>query len=145
MGKSNVPTDVFKNVDMAAPDECWPWKGKINSKDQRPYITIEGVRRAAYVIVYELYSGEQAMGRYILHSCDNSICCNPHHLSWGSHQDNMDDMKQRDRHGLPKTVVRAIKNLLNSNKTHQEIATLYGVSRESITAINNGRGKSIDY
>ena len=85
------------------------------------------------------------MGRYILHSCDNSICCNPHHLSWGSHQDNMDDMKQRDRHGLPKTVVRAIKTLLDGDKTHQEIATLYGVSRESITAINNGRGKSIDY
>ena len=145
MGKSNVPTDVFKNVDMATPDECWPWKGKVNAKDQRPYLTIAGVRRAAYVIVYELYSGEQALGRYILHSCDNSICCNPHHLSWGSHQDNMDDMKKRDRHGLPKTVVRAITNLLGESKTHQEIATLYGVSREIITAINNGRGKSIDF
>ena len=144
MGKSNVPTDVFKNVDMATPDECWPWKGKVNAKDQRPYLTISGVRRAAYVIVYELYSGERAENRYILHSCDNSICCNPHHLSWGSHQDNMDDMKQRDRHGLPKTVVRAIKSLLGNDKTHQEIATLYGVSRETITAINNGRGKQVD-
>jgi len=144
MGKSNVPTDVFKNVNMAMPDECWPWKGKINNKDKRPYVTIEGIRRPAYVIVYELYSGEQAMGRYILHSCDNSVCCNPHHLSWGSHQDNMDDMKKRDRHGLPKTVVRAIKNLLADSKTHQEIATLYGVSRETITAINNGRGKNVD-
>ena len=144
MGKSNVPTDVFKNVDMATPDECWPWKGKVNAKDQRPYLTVSGVRRAAYVIVYELYSGEQALGRYILHSCDNSICCNPNHLSWGSHQDNMDDMKNRDRHGLPKTVVRAIRKLLDGVETHQQIASLYGVSRETITAINNGRGKQVD-
>jgi|TARA_R110000822_G_scaffold300834_2_gene424368 DNA-binding XRE family transcriptional regulator len=144
MGKSNVSTDVFKSVAMAGPDDCWPWKGKINAKDQRPYITVSGIRRAAYVIVYELYTGEQADGRYALHSCDNSVCCNPYHLSWGSHQDNMDDMRNRDRHGLPKTVIRSIRKLLDNKKTHQHIAELYGVSRETITAINNGRGKQVD-
>ena len=48
-------------------------------------------------------------------------------------------MKERDRHGLPKIVVRAILKLLSENKTHKEIAELYGVSRETITAINTGR------
>ena len=125
-------------------DACWEWKGKPNPKDGRPYITIEGARRPAYVIVLELHTGEHAGGRYALHSCANRICCNPHHLNWGNHQDNMDDMKERDRHGLPRTVIRAIHKLLEGTATHQEIADLYGVSRETITGINNGRGKSAD-
>ena len=136
MGRKNAPTDVFKSVDMRTPDECWPWKGKVNAKDERPYITIGGSRRPAYSVVLELYSGEQANERYALHSCDNKICCNPHHLSWGTHQDNMNEMKERERHGLPRTVLRAIRKLLTEERTHQEIAELYGVSRETITAIN---------
>ena len=144
MGRANVPTNVFKSVEMSTPDECWPWKGTVNAKDGRPYITIEGVRRPSYVIVLELFTGEEADKRYALHSCDNRICCNPHHLSWGNHQDNMNEMKERDRHGLPKTVVRAILKLLQDGKTHRSIADLYGVSRETITAINNGRGKQLD-
>jgi hypothetical protein len=147
MPKKNIPTDVFININMHDGDieVCWEWKGKPNAKDGRPYITIEGARRPAYVIVLELYTGEHADGRYAIHSCDNCICCNPHHLNWGTHQDNMDDMKERDRHGLPRTVVRAIHKLLDSGKdTHQTIADLYGVSRETITGINNGRGKSTE-
>ena len=143
MGKSNVPTDVFKNVDMATPDECWPWKGKINSKDQRPYITIEGVRRAAYVIVYELYSGEQAMGRYILHSCDNSVCCNPHHLSWGSHQDNMDDMVSMGRQYRPIGVKNWATKLSDAEVIeirslpglYRDIGAIYGIAPSTVGSI----------
>ena len=139
MSRSNDTRDVFRFIDMGSKDECWPWKNKVNAKDGRPYITIQGTRRPSYVIVLELYSGEQADGRYALHSCDNKICCNPHHLSWGSHQSNMDEMKERERHGLPKIVVRAITKLIDEGKTQQEIADLYGISREAISAIKNGR------
>ena len=137
----NIPTDVFKRINMHRGDSsvCWEWTGALNAKDGRPYITIQGVRRPAYVIVLELHTGEQANTRYACHSCDNSTCCNPHHLSWGTHQDNMNEMKERERHGLPTTVVRSIRNLLSSGRSHSDIAHLYGVSRETITAINNRR------
>jgi len=139
MGKGNEPADVFKKIHIRSKEECWPWKGKVNTKDGRPYITIQGVRRPAYIVVLELCSGEKAEGRYVLHSCDFPICCNPHHLSWGTHQDNMNDMKERERHGLPRTVVRSIYALLVEGRTHREIASLYGVSRETITALNRSR------
>lgn len=147
MAKKNEPVDVFKSIDMEATElyndkanaPCWPWKGKINAKDNRPYITIAGKRRAAYIVVLELHTGESAKGRMALHSCDNSICCNPHHLRWGTHAINMEDMKERERHGLPKIVVRAIRKLLKEKRTHKEIAELYGVTRETVTAINTGR------
>ena len=141
MPKKNSPNDIWQQIDMRHKDKCWLWKGKVNAKDGRPYITIEGKRRPVYVISLELYSGEEAKGRVARHSCDNPICCNPHHLSWGSHQDNMNDMKERERHGMPKTVVRAILKLIETGKTQQEIADLYGISREAVSAINTGRNK----
>jgi hypothetical protein len=139
--KRNKPMDVFKFIDMKKGDieVCWPWKRKLNKGDNRPYITIDGSRRPSYVVVYELFTGEEAGDRVARHSCDNPVCCNPHHLSWGSHQDNSDDMKERERHGLPKTVIRAIRKLLNDGRTQSDIADLYGVSRETISAIATER------
>ena len=66
-------------------------------------------------------------------------CCSPHHLRWGTHQDNMNDMKERERHGLPKIVIRAICKLLSEGKTQSAIAELYGISRETVSSISTGR------
>ena len=142
MARKNKPEDVFKHIDMKGGDhgQCWPWTRGVNQKDGRPYFTFNGKCRPAYAIVLELATGtKQKKGKMALHSCDNPICCNPSHLNWGTHQDNMNEMKERERHGLPRTVIRAIRNLLSDNRPHQQIANLYGVSRETITAIHNGR------
>ena len=137
----NKPTDVFLSINMRNGDKslCWPWTGSLNQSDGRPYFTVNDRRRTAYSIVLELASGEAPNRRVARHKCDNPICCNPSHLQWGSQQDNIDDMKERQRHGLPKIVVRAIKKLLSKGVTHEEIADRYGVSRETITWINNDR------
>lgn len=89
-------------------------------------------------IIYEMFYGEKLEQRMLVrHTCDNSWCCNPHHMEKGTHQQNMDDMVERDRHGLPHTVVRAIRKLGKEGHTHQEIADLYGVSRSTVTRIMN--------
>jgi len=139
MSRNNVPHDVFKHIDMRGNDDCWEWKGKINAKDNRPYFTVNGKRRPSYAYVLETYTGEIQKGRQVLHSCDNTTCCSPHHLRWGTHQDNMNDMKERERHGLNRTVVRAILKLIEDGRSHEDIAGLYGISREAVTAIHNGR------
>ena len=144
MSKPNEPEMIFQHINMHRGDRnvCWEWKGKVNKKDGRPYFTIQGKRRPAYVIVLELTTGIlQTVDQVARHKCDNCICCNPNHLLWGTHQDNMNDMKERDRHGVPKTVVRAIKKLLTKGDTQQEIADLYGLSREAVSAIATGRNK----
>ena len=138
----NKPQDVFKHINMCGNHDCWEWKGKLNEKDGRPYFTIDGKRRPSYVIVLESFTGvKQKKGMVARHNCDNPICCSPHHLKWGSHQDNMDDMKGRDRHGVPKTVARAIRKLYQNGSTQQTIADLYGLSREAISAITTERNK----
>ncbi len=40
-------------------------------------------------------------GRYVLHSCDNRICCNPAHLRYGTQRDNVHDAISRQRHVNP--------------------------------------------
>ena len=42
-----------------------------------------------------------ADGRYVLHSCDNRLCCNPRHLRYGSQLDNVRDAIARKRHVNP--------------------------------------------
>jgi len=134
MGQTNKPVDVFKRVNMHDGDKdvCWEWKGKLNKKDGRPYFRVDGLAKAAYVYSLELFSGEPSDGRHALHSCDNEVCCNPHHLRWGSHDDNMADMKERDRAGVNKVVRAAIRELLTEGKSHREIAKLYGLSKGTI-------------
>ena len=141
MAYKNVVTDIFKHIDMKGGNvnECWEWKGKLNPKDGRPYFTINGLRRPSYAIVLEASSGESQEDRITRHNCDNPICCNPNHLVWGDHQDNMNDMKKRERHGLPKIVIRAIRKLLHKGQSQSKIAELYGISRETVSSISTNR------
>jgi hypothetical protein len=135
---TNKKTDVFQHIDMSGgQDACWPWKSAV-AGNKRPYFTIEGRKVLAYRLVKELVTGTSlhGVGR---HTCDNPICCNPRHIVEGTHQQNMDDMKGRERHGLPHHVVKSIRRLLNAGRTQQEIADLYGTSRETISAIATNR------
>jgi len=145
MPRKNNINDVFRNINMHGGnrDVCWEWKGSINKKDGRPYFTVEGRKRPAYNVALEAFIGHAPdSGCVARHRCDNPICCNPTHLDWGSKQDNSDDMVSRERHGLPKTVIRAIRTLLKEERSQQEIADLYGVSRETVSSIATGRSHS---
>jgi DNA-binding XRE family transcriptional regulator len=143
----NEPVDVFRVYAMCGDDECWPYTGSAwggRSQDQRPYFMAAGRRQIAYRWVYELYYGVVLTpDKSILHSCDNGAfpiaCGNPKHMRVGTHQENMEDMKARNRHGMPAHVVQAIRKLLSQGRTQQEIADLYGVARETISAIATQR------
>ena len=146
--RSRNKTDVFQFINMrikdGKPDQdaCWYWKedAPVSGRDNRPTFTFGGRRYLAYRVVYELHTGEKLeQDEVVRHKCDNKQCCNPFHLEKGSHQENMNDMKERERHGLTHHAVRGIKRLLAEAKlSHAQIAENYGVSRQTITAINNG-------
>ena len=141
---ANRPIDIFKKINMHDGDRtvCWEWLGVIDKS--RPYFVIKGKKLLVYRVMFDIMNENVLQSDEVIrHSCDNPICCNPMHLNRGSQQDNMNDMKERARHGLPHHSVRNIKKLLAEGKqTHQEIADLYGTTRENITAINTGRSYS---
>ena len=143
---SNSPTDVFKHIKMQGPDDCWPWTTGTwggRQSDRRPYFQAGSRRRIAYRWVYELVNGELPEDALILHSCNQGGypigCCNPAHMRIGTHDENMKDMTDRQRHGVPHMVVRAIRRLIEQGETQQNIADRYGLTREAVSAIATGR------
>jgi predicted XRE-type DNA-binding protein len=151
MTRVNKRTDVFQHIDMSGgADACWPWQqapgatsydmktgAKSIKSKPRPYFTVQGRKHMATRLVYELVNGvEITPDQFILHQCDNSMCCNPKHMRLGTHDENMKEMVERDRHGLPHDTVKRIRVALMQKKlTQQEIADLTGVSRATIGRI----------
>jgi hypothetical protein len=146
--KRNKPTDVFRYIDMQTGPEwknpqtgevsrCWPWKGALNDQG-RPFFSLNGKKVIAYRLTYELATGDTLGDRMWRHHCDNPACCNPSHGVPGTNVDNMDDMKQRGRHGLPHHAVRYIKKLIRQGVHDATIAELYGTGVSTIKDIRLG-------
>lgn len=145
MGRANEPHDVFGYIDMSGgEDACWPWTGSTGGgtgkSKPRPYFQVDGKKWLAYRLVWLLVYGEELPSEVMLcHKCDNSICCNPKHLEKGDNQSNMDEMVERDRHGLSHVAVRRIRWMLATRElTHQEIADLNETSKSTVGRIARG-------
>jgi len=146
--KNNSAHGVFLHVNMLTGPEykdpetgvvsrCWPYTLATNNEG-RPYYTVAGKKILAYRLVYELVKGVELGNKIFRHKCDNQICCNPDHGIPGSHQENMDDMKSRERHGLPHVTVQAIRKAAAAGVlTHAQIGTAFGVSRQTVGKIVN--------
>lgn len=142
---SNKAYGVFKKVNMHQGDAnvCWEWQGALDGVG-RPCYEWDGKKSTAYRLVYQLFHNiKLPKGIVVRHKCDNKVCCNPHHLEEGTHQQNMNDMKERERHGISHYMVRAIKNLLKDKTlTHSEIAMRLGVSNHTVGRIARGEAYS---
>jgi hypothetical protein len=78
----------------SATNECIVAKFKPRS----PYPTIKVGGKECKVgwLILERTEALRPDGQEMRHLCGNTKCCNPRHLTWGTHLDNMDDWK---RHG----------------------------------------------
>lgn len=148
MSKTNVSIDVFRLINMLTgpiwkdpetgeESRCWPFTGKTNSEN-RPYIQIGGKKKLAYRVVYETVTGELLGMRLYRHKCDNEICCNPKHGLPGDNQQNMNDMKERERHGMSHHMVRGIRKLIADDIPDEVIAGIYGKGRSTIYDVRMG-------
>ena len=106
----------------------------------------------AHRLVYCDYHGidhSDIKGMVVRHTCDNRKCINPEHLVIGTHQDNMDDMKKRNRtakgeaHGRAKLSEVDIKTIrdryIRGSKVHglSAIAKDFGVAFQTVSKIVN--------
>lgn len=131
------------------PDDCWEWPGSKNSHGYGHINRqVDGKQKtiATHRIAYALKNGPIPPGLVILHSCDNPACCNPNHLSAGTHQDNTDDKMAKGRHKVvtghdhyeSRFTPDQIQDIRADKATQEAIAAFYGVSQSTISRIKAG-------
>lgn len=87
---------VDKTPGQGPQGECWEWQGSRVPDGYGQFWlngSMVGAHRAALLVTL----GSLTEGLEVLHSCDNRPCCNPAHLSEGTHQDNLGDAATKGR------------------------------------------------
>jgi hypothetical protein len=133
-------------------NECWIFIGGRSTQGYGYISDGNGKKWRAHILSYTLNKGDVPEGMLVLHTCDNPSCINPDHLFLGNHQDNVDDMraKNRDAYGhnkgemngqakLTEDNVIIIKRLLASDQyTQDQIGAMFGVTRGAVKQIKRG-------
>ena len=129
-------------------DECllWPYRcrkdgyGDVQHEKKRWRVT-----RLTWLLVY----GSLDETLFILHSCDNPPCFNPKHLFQGTQDDNMKDMRKKNRwksvnptngadhhsHKLSADEVVEIRSRYRPGILQVHLAKEFGVSQSAISGL----------
>lgn len=153
----------FDNKYMPEPNSgCWIWLGAVWKcrGGARGNIIVNGRPRFAYRVSYELHIGPVPDGLLVCHSCDTPICVNPDYLFVGTHADNMLDMVRKGRwraghcksgprkaaspyhrgetNPHAKLTAEQVRAIRASTSASTALASMYGVTRSTITHIRDG-------
>lgn len=106
----NSLQDRFWEKVEKTPGGCWVWQGAKRGKGYGDIYVGDGRRMATHQLSYQWAHGTIPDGMFVLHRCDNKLCVNPDHLFTGTHQDNMDDLKEKTRLGIRPHFLKVRKN-----------------------------------
>ena len=127
---------------------CWVWTGA-TLRGGYGQFQESGRTRQAHRGSWEAAFGPIPEGMLVCHKCDNPPCVNPEHLFLGTPADNMLDRDSKGRQRTPKGSnngsaklsehdVSIVKTLLGLGVQGKLLATLYGVTKSTISLIKNG-------
>lgn len=128
---------------------CWEWTASTAGKGYGQ-MKVPGERKQEYAhrISYMMHYGEIPEGMNVCHSCDNPKCVKPSHLFLGTVKDNLQDMKNKDRHlkgernaksKLTEEQVRHIHRLHDEGMSQGKIGKSFGVASGTIFKIIHGQ------
>lgn len=96
--KASPPRERFwPKVERGKPDQCWPWTGAIGLGGYGNFGWSKQRTVNAHKAAFILDRGAVPTGMVVMHRCDNRVCCNPAHLTLGTHRDNTQDAIAKGR------------------------------------------------
>lgn len=141
----------WSKVNIGAPEQCWEWRASTFGSGYGRFKIANHIVASANRVALVIHTGKDCLDLFALHQCDNPRCCNPHHLYWGTHSDNMKDMIVRKRrrpvdqsgarNGAAKLSPehhRAIVDRLKRGWSNTFIAQHLPVTASQVSAIRRG-------
>ncbi|MCC3246639.1 HNH endonuclease [Methylocystis sp. WRRC1] len=139
-----------RKYERKGPDECWPWKAATSGFGYGRF-KINGRLYSSHRIAYSLSKGRIPSGGgwhgiEVLHSCDNPACCNPAHLSIGTHAENVADMDAKgrgNRRGSPRkyqVTPDICAKILASGAPATELEKSLGIPMKTINRVRRENG-----
>ncbi len=134
--------DLFNKKTKRCANGCIEWTG-YTAGSGYPEFRVGKKAFAAHRISYEYFHNKIPDGLFVRHKCDNKLCVNPAHLTIGTHQQNMDDMRERGRANpgnrkLSEKDVRAMRRAKDNGMLVKEIAAMFGVSGSTASKVCSG-------
>jgi hypothetical protein len=158
MARKSTPEDFWARVqgNRSERNGCWNWTGATNSTGYGN-LTFQGKAATAHRVAAFLTGlvgsiaapiDRKATG-FILHKCDNRLCCNPTHMNVGTYAENQLEAYARRRRTAyrgethsnakqTKESVMLIKDMYAHGVSQEAIARLLQVSQASISKIVQG-------
>ena len=154
-GREEAGKTIFRLMEkVLGSEQCWIWDASLNNYGYGTF-WYKDRHDIAQRASYELFVGDIPADKFVLHSCDNPSCINPHHLFVGTHQDNMADMvaKGRSKQGeinrfsklKTEQVIEILRLYKNGFKNKTALAKRFSVKPPTIHKIVTGQSwKNID-
>lgn len=138
--KNNIH-DVWARVDRRAADECWPWFGTV--AQGYGVMRVCGRYYKAHRVAYASFQGGIDLGaprsnyeeEFVLHRCDNPLCCNPAHLYLGDIWANMKDKVERGRQHRSRGELHKSSKVRNADAVRIREALLFGAKPKDLAEV----------
>lgn len=139
-------TDRLAKHSIPEPNSgCVLWCGATNRPDGGyGVLNVDGVKRYAHRLAWEVRNGSIPAGLHILHKCDVPECINPDHMRLGTPADNMADKVSKGRQcrgedrPLAKLTENDVREIRAAEGTLAEIATRFGIKFQTVHKIRSG-------
>lgn len=153
MSHEQTAESFWNRIDVRSLDECWPWLGSTNNTGYGTaswHGRLHTAHRIAAWLLGLIHQPEAPTDRtgdgFILHQCDNRICCNPTHWKVGTYTENIIESYKRGRRTQPKGEYHVNAKLSNEQAEEiraaykdgiyqKELASKYNISKACISLI----------
>lgn len=155
MSKKQTIQTFWDRVGVKDLESCWPWLGSINSTGYgtvsflgKMYTAHRVAAKTLGLISSPMAPINRRGSGFILHTCDNKLCCNPTHHEIGTYKQNQEDAYKRGRRKQPAGAehvnaklapgqIAAIRRkLVAGAHTQSELGRIYKVSQGCISKIS---------